>query len=385
MAVGTRMQQRRATAAVWNTSGYVLAAGELGVATDTKIIKIGDGVNAWSALDPAFDDLYLPILGTAANSDLLGGISASSFVKVADTDVLGTNNTYVKRTADGGVKATDATEATEVTTLQQQTAAILAGKQLLVSQTVTAAATLALTDANSIVYVNHSSLTAQVQITVPPNASVAFPVGTIVQVTARGAGGAKIIAGAGVTINGDTNAMPGWGSVRLIKYSTNTWFGMGINSGKRLPTIKSYRSVGGQSYASYTAVPYDVVDAAMTYNPDNEWFSYPGTGMTTSRRIICNKDGEYEIEAHFSHSGSPSVTWMRIVKMVADATDAGGRIIAINPVQVVGSCSITQRATAGDSFGLMVGALAGSTDSADPIAGGGLQNPNNFRITRLGD
>jgi hypothetical protein len=104
MAEGTRMQQRRATEAVWATSGYVLADGELGVTTDTGIIKIGDGVNAWSDLDPAFGSSYLPILGTAANSSLLGGISSSGFWQTADATTAATASKLALRTGTGTVK-----------------------------------------------------------------------------------------------------------------------------------------------------------------------------------------------------------------------------------------------------------------------------------------
>lgn len=384
MAVGTRMQQRRATESVWNTSGYVLAAGELGVATDTGIIKIGDGVNAWSSIDPAFDSQYLPILGQASDSALLQGQSAASFVKVADTSVTATNDSYVKRTADGGVKGTDATENTELTSLQQMTAALAANKLLLVSQTLTASATLALTDANSIVYVNHASLTAQVQVTIPPNASVAYPVGTVIQITSRGVGGTKILPGAGVTINGATNAMPGWGTVRLVKYSTNTWFGIEISSGTRKPKIKVYRNAGGQSYSSYALVPYNLADTVDTYNPDNEWFSYPAAGLPSARRIICNKDGEYLLNANFSHSGSPGQSWTRIWRLISDNSTTGGAILAISPTLVVGSVYTSVRVTAGQSFGVENGAATGATDVADPLGGGAI-NPNHFMITRLGD
>lgn len=381
MAVGTRMQQRRATEADWATSGYVLAPGELGVTTDTGIIKIGNGTSPWSELDPAFDSQYLPILGTAANSALLGGVSVDSLVKIADTSVTPTANKYVQRTADGGVKGTDATENDELTSLQQMNAAITAGKKLLVSQTLTANGTLALSDADSIVYVNHSSLTAQVQVTVPPNSSVAYPIGTVITVVARGAGGAKLIPGSGVTLNGAINAMPDWGGVRLTKYSTNTWFGVGVGESKRKPAVKVYRSVGGQSTAAYSAIPYDAIDASETYNPDNEWFSWPGTGMTTARRIIVNKDGDYLFNANFSHSGTPGITWMRFEKMVADATETGGRILGISPVQVVGSITVRRRVVAGETFGIFVGAASSTTDAADNPTG----NPNNFSIIRLGD
>lgn len=45
-----RMQQRRDTASNWASNNPTLAAGEIGVDTTNAIIKIGDGVTAWSSL-----------------------------------------------------------------------------------------------------------------------------------------------------------------------------------------------------------------------------------------------------------------------------------------------------------------------------------------------
>lgn len=47
----TRMQQRRGTASQWASENPVLGAGEIGFEIDNSRFKIGDGVNAWSALD----------------------------------------------------------------------------------------------------------------------------------------------------------------------------------------------------------------------------------------------------------------------------------------------------------------------------------------------
>jgi hypothetical protein len=45
-----RIQLRRDTAADWTAANPVLAAGEMGLETDTSSYKIGDGTSAWSAL-----------------------------------------------------------------------------------------------------------------------------------------------------------------------------------------------------------------------------------------------------------------------------------------------------------------------------------------------
>jgi hypothetical protein len=70
---------------------------------------------------------------------------------------------------------------------------------------------------------------AAIALTVPPNSSVAFPVGTQVHVAQTGAGQITVTPGAGVTIN----ATPGlktraqWSTVTLIKRATDTWLAIG--------------------------------------------------------------------------------------------------------------------------------------------------------------
>ena len=48
--MGQRIQFRRATAANWTSENPVLMDGELGLETDTRLYKIGDGVTAWASL-----------------------------------------------------------------------------------------------------------------------------------------------------------------------------------------------------------------------------------------------------------------------------------------------------------------------------------------------
>lgn len=48
--INTRIQLRNDLAATWDTKNPVLLKGEMGVETDTRKIKIGDGATAWKAL-----------------------------------------------------------------------------------------------------------------------------------------------------------------------------------------------------------------------------------------------------------------------------------------------------------------------------------------------
>ena len=51
MAVNTLMQTRRGTASAWTSANPVLAEGEWGFETDTRLAKCGNGSTAWNSLD----------------------------------------------------------------------------------------------------------------------------------------------------------------------------------------------------------------------------------------------------------------------------------------------------------------------------------------------
>jgi len=384
MADGTRMQQRRATEAVWTTSDYVLAAGEIGVTTDTGILKIGNGTSPWSELDIAFSSQYLPLLATATNSDLLGGLSADTFVKEFDAVSTVTNDAVARRTSTGTLKAATATASDDLATKAQLDAGIVTAREGGLARTVTAAATLALSDVAQMVAVNHSSLTAQVIITIPANATVAFPIGSKIEVVAIGAGGAKISPAGGVTLNGSSNAFPGYGSVKLIKTATDTWMGLTQNAGKRLPKIRAVRT-GGTSYAtgSPTCIPYNTIDTTIDfYNPDNEWFSIPASGIATARRIVVNKDGEYLINGNIITTAGTGQGAYICAKMVGDNTLTGARYFCNIAMTATGQFTVRVRLAAGESVGAAYQPpTSGISDQADDTFG----NRNDFMITRLSD
>jgi hypothetical protein len=83
--------------------------------------------------------------------------------------------------------------------------------------------TLVLTDAGKTVETNSASA---IVVTVPPNSSVAFPIGTIIELNRYGAGTATVAAGAGVTVRsrGALLAIGNqYGSVSLRKRATDEW------------------------------------------------------------------------------------------------------------------------------------------------------------------
>ena len=83
--------------------------------------------------------------------------------------------------------------------------------------------TLVLADAGKLVEMNNASANT---LTVPPNSSVAFPVGTQILVIQTGAGQTTLAAGAGVTINskdGNLKLSAQWCAATLIKRATDSW------------------------------------------------------------------------------------------------------------------------------------------------------------------
>jgi len=83
--------------------------------------------------------------------------------------------------------------------------------------------TFALTDNGK--YCRFANASA-VTVTVPPNSSVAFSIGTQIDCTQSGAGKVTFSPGSGVTINSpgtNKSIAQQWAGVTLIKVDTNTW------------------------------------------------------------------------------------------------------------------------------------------------------------------
>ena len=87
--------------------------------------------------------------------------------------------------------------------------------------------TFVLADGDGTTLVTMSNASANT-ITVPPNSSVAFPVGTKLCVIQKGAGATTVTEGAGVTINVESGAPLAigsqYGSRVIIKEATDTWY-----------------------------------------------------------------------------------------------------------------------------------------------------------------
>lgn len=154
--------------------------------------------------------------GHKAHSD-----TAYGYINKLDSTILSTGSTGdVLMRNSGGTYAPDGT----VTTYGSRISALEA---LTINAQTGTTYTLVLGDAIAklITLSNASAIT----LTVPPNSSVAFPIGTTITLAQIGAGQVTVTAGVGVTVNG----APGlkltdqWSSATLIKRLTDTWLVVG--------------------------------------------------------------------------------------------------------------------------------------------------------------
>lgn len=385
MATGIQIQHRRATAAVWATSPKVLAVGELGITTDSHIIKIGDGVNVWADLDVALEGAFLGVTGKAADSELLDGIEAAGFLLTGDATTAATANKVAKRTSDGKLKAVDGTASDDVTTFSQMNAAIVVGKTETlrsVSDAVTST-TLASTDVGKMVVIANSSTTQQRPVVIPTNAVDPIPVGSWIDVCSSDAGNLKIDVTNGVTVLGGIFIFGGFSIVRFMKNATNSWiaFHLSNNRAVKLPRIRVYKSTGTTAWAANVdkALDFNTIDTAQTFNPDEEWFGIPAAGLATDKRILIKKDGLYSVTANWNGT-TFNQNYLKICKM--SGTAVVGNALIIVPVFGYGGVTLpAYRFAANESVGAVFLTL-GATDTGKADTAGA---PHDLSITRLSD
>jgi hypothetical protein len=187
-----QIQFRRDTAANWTSANPTLAIGEIGLETDTSKWKLGNGSTAWTSLPYAYDAGATGPTGPAGATGPTG--------------------------ATGAVGATGATGATGA-----------GGVEAINAQTGTTY-TFVLSDKDDLVTASNGS--AQTY-SIPLNSSVAFPVGTLINVIQIGAGQVTIQGVGGVTVasTGATATAPKlraqYSSATCIKAGTDTWYVVG--------------------------------------------------------------------------------------------------------------------------------------------------------------
>jgi len=114
--MATQIQLRRGTAAAWISANPTLAPGEMGIETDTKKHKLGDGVTAWNSLSYAATAPAAHALGGSGHSsDTLENLNAklldATLIDVNDLDGYASLDTENQRWADSSQQRQDIRDA----------------------------------------------------------------------------------------------------------------------------------------------------------------------------------------------------------------------------------------------------------------------------------
>ena len=114
-----RLQLRRGTAADWTSVNPVLAAGEMGVETDTRKVKVGDGATSWSGLDYIASDS--PAIGEIAQDAINEALVAGTGITKSYDDAGNTITVSVDTTTIATQSYVDQATANIVTLDANQT------------------------------------------------------------------------------------------------------------------------------------------------------------------------------------------------------------------------------------------------------------------------
>jgi hypothetical protein len=160
-----------------------------------------------------FDEPNSFINGTGVVTTALIADSAVTSAKIADGTIV-----------NADINASAAIAQSKVADLTTDLAAKF--PLLVATNEETASYTLVLSDAQKVVEMNVGSANT---LTIPPNSSVAYPIGTSILVVQTGAGQTTITAGAGVTVNSflGLKIIGQWAGCTLIKRATDTWVAVG--------------------------------------------------------------------------------------------------------------------------------------------------------------
>lgn len=157
--------------------------------------------------------------GNVANNILVGVVTALTTTKMT---IGGTDGDVIVDDAAGETVVISKWLSRRITSANIASLASSAGASVN-AQTGTSY-TLVLTDANDVVTMSNAAANV---LTIPTDAAVAFPVGTVISIIQLGAGGTTVDADVGVTLNGISSGgallTAQHSAVSIVKIAANTW------------------------------------------------------------------------------------------------------------------------------------------------------------------
>jgi hypothetical protein len=206
MSVVTQIQVRRGTASQWTSANPTLASGEWGFESDTGKVKIGNGSTAWNSLGYTGAGTVTSI---TAGTGLSGGTITAT-----------------------GTIAIDSTVATLTDTQTLTNKTLTDPKINLAFDAETASYTAVLANNGQVVTMDNGSANT---FSIPTNASVAFPIGTQINVLQIGVGQTTIQAvTSGTTTIQSTGASAAapklrarYSAATCLKAGTDLWYVFG--------------------------------------------------------------------------------------------------------------------------------------------------------------
>jgi hypothetical protein len=192
---------------------------ELGsVASPTNTTADGGGITLKGTTDKTFN--WVNATAAWTSSEDLNLVSGKVY-EINGTTVLSATS------LGSGVTGSSLTSVGTLTSLTVSGATTLSGTTVLgplsIDTQTGTTYTLALADQGKLVELNNAS---SITVTVPPNSSVAFPVGSQITFTQMGAGQVTFAAGVGVTIRSDGSKLKTasqYSMVTLVKRATDEW------------------------------------------------------------------------------------------------------------------------------------------------------------------
>lgn len=204
--------------------------------------------------------------------------------------------------------------------------------------------TLALADADKLVEMNKATANT---LTVPANASVAFPVGTRIVVSQYGAGATTVAAAGGVTLRemaGGTLTLTQYATLLLVKRATNEWYALPMSSGSVTSVFGRTGTVvaasGDYTFAQIGSKPttlsgYGITDALplaggtltgnLLFSTDNTK-DIGASGATRPRTVYV---GTSVVTPLLNNSGS-TITLRGVTYTLPSADGSSGQVLTTN-------------------------------------------------------